>query len=203
VAWNVAAPTALLVADNGPFKTMQEFMARATASPHQVTVGGVETFSASDLALAELVASSGIKVNYVPITGGAGPLLTSLRGGHVDAIMLSTAHAVRTEGVKALAVAGDERFKTLPDVPTFKELGYDVTVAFAWGVGMPSGTPEPIVTKFGNAVLEVMKQPGIEESLLKEGLLAVLIGPDRAVAYVDDQRANYERLVPLVRNLSQ
>lgn len=203
VAWNVSAPAALLVADNSRFKTMEQFMAYARANPGQVTVGGVETFSASDLALAQLVASSGIKVNYVPITGGAGPLLTSLRGGHVDAIMLSTAHAVRTEGVTALAVGGTERFKRLPNVPTFNELGYDVTIAYAWGVGMPAATPDAIAAKFGNAVIAVMKNAGMEQALLKEGLLPLLIGPADAAQYVTAQEATYEKLVPLVRNLSR
>jgi len=201
VAWNVSAPAALLVVEDGRFETMQQFMTYAREHPGELTVGGVETFSTSDLALAQLMDSSGIDVDYVPLTGGAGPLLNSLRGGHVDAVMLGTSHAVRADGIRALAVAGDERFETLPDVPTFAELGYEVTIVYAWGVGMPADTPDAIATKFGNAVIEVMKETGAD--LLEGGLSPLLIGPDEAVQYVARQKATYETLMPLLEKLNR
>ena len=203
VAWNVSAPAALMVAEDSRFKTMEQFVTFAKEHPGNTTIGGVETFSASDLALAELVKSSGIEVNYVPITGGAGPLLTSLRGGHIDAVLLSTAHAVRTDGVRALAIGGAERLPTLPGVPTFAELGYEITIGYAWGVGMPAGASDAIARKFGNAVIEVMREPGMTEALLKEGLVPVLVGPDKAGIYMTGQKGHFEKLVPLVRDLSR
>lgn len=201
VAWNVSAPAALLVLEDGRFETIEQFMAYAREHPGELTVGGVETYSTSDLALAQLMESSGIDVDYVPLTGGAGPLLTSLRGGHVDAVMLGTSHAVRSGGVRALAVAGRERFPTLPDVPTFSELGYEVTIEYAWGIGVPAGTPEAIATKFGNAVIEVMKESGAETSLLEGGLYPLLIGPGEASDYVARQKSTYEALMPLLKRM--
>jgi tripartite-type tricarboxylate transporter receptor subunit TctC len=203
VAWNVSAPAALLVVENGRFETIEQFMTYAREHPGELTVGGVETFSTSDLALAQLIDSSGIDVDYVPLTGGAGPLLNSLRGGHVDAVMLGTSHAVGADGIAALAVAGSERFETLPDVPTFKELGYEVTIEYAWGVGMPADTPDAIATKFGNAVIEVMKETGVAEALLAGGLSPLLIGPDEAAQYVARQKTTYEALMPLLDKLNR
>lgn len=203
VAWNVSAPAALLVAENGRFETIEQFMAYAREHPEELTVGGVETFSASDLALTQLVESSGIEVDYVPLAGGAGPLLASLLGGHVDSVMLGTSHGVGADGIRVLAVAGTERFETLPDVPTFAELGYEVTIEYAWGVGMPAGTPDAIAAKFGNAVIEVMRETGAAEGVLQEGLSPVLIGPDEAAQYVAQQKATYEELMPLLRTLSR
>ncbi len=202
VAWNVSAPAALLVVEGGRFETMEQFMTHAREHPGELTVGGVETFSTSDLALAQLMDSSGIDVDYVPLTGGAGPLLNSLRGGHVDAVMLGTSHAVRADGIRALAVAGDERFETLPDVPTFAELGYEVTIVYAWGVGMPAETPDAIARKFGNAVIEVMKETGAE-ALLEGGLSPLLIGPDDAAQFAASQKATYETLMPLLEKLNR
>jgi len=203
VAWNVSAPAALLVVEDGRFETIEQFMSYAREHPGELTVGGVETFSTSDLALAQLMDSSGIDVDYVPLPGGAGPLLNSLRGGHVDAAMLGTAHAVRADGIRALAVAGKERFETLPDVPTFAELGYDVTIEYAWGIGMPAGTPDAIATKFGNAVIEVMRESGADKALLEGGLSPLLIGPDDAAQYVARQKATYEKLMPLLEKLNR
>lgn len=202
VAWNVSAPAALLVVEDGRFETMEQFMTYAREHPGELTVGGVETFSTSDLALAQLMDSSGIDVDYVPLTGGAGPLLNSLRGGHVDAVMLGTSHAMRADGIRALAVAGNERFETLPDVPTFGELGYDVTIVYAWGVGVPADTPDAIATKFGNAVIEVMRETG-DKLLLEGGLSPLLIGPDEAAQYVARQKATYETLMPFLEKLSR
>ena len=202
-AFPVSAPSALLVAQDSRFETIEQFMDYARENPGELTVGGVETFSTSDLALIELMDKSGIDVDYVPIAGGGGPVLASLQGGHVDSVMLGTPHGMRTDGVRILAVGGAERFPTLPDVPTFAELGYEITIEFGWGVGMPAGTPEAIVSKFGNAVIDVWRETGMVDTVPDEGLSPVLIGPDEAEAYVQGQKATYEQLMPLLRMLSR
>ncbi|GIU93528.1 MAG: hypothetical protein KatS3mg011_2434 [Acidimicrobiia bacterium] len=89
----------------------------------------------------------------------------------------------------------------MPDVPTFSEFGYDVTIAFAWGVGMPAGTPEPIVEKFGNAVIQAMRDTGADQAVIEEGLDPVLLGPDEAQAYVDQQVEIYTELLPILQAL--
>ncbi len=203
VAWNVSAPAALLVVEDSEFQTMQQFMTYALDHPGELTVAGTATFSTSDLALAQLIESSGVDVDYVPVTGGAGPLISSLRGRHFDAVMLGTAHGMRADGIRILAVAGTERFETLPDVPTFAELGYDVTIEYAWGVGMPAGTPDAIATRLGNAVIEVMKETGADKTVLEEGLFPLLIGPDRAPQYAAEQKTTYEKLMPFLEKLSR
>ena len=203
VAWNVSAPAALLVAENSQFQTMEQFMTYARDHPGELTVGGTATFSLSDLALAQLMDSSGVDVDYVPIAGGGGPLIAGLRGGHLDAGMLGTPHGVRSDGIRILAVGGSERFVTLPDVPTFAELGYEVTIEFAWGVGVPAGTPDAIATRLGNAVIEVMKETGADKAVLEEGLSPLLIGPDRAPQYATEQKATYQKLMPFLEKLSR
>ena len=203
VAFPVSAPSALLVAENSRFETIEQFMTYARENPGELTVGGVETFSTSDMALVQLTQLSGIDVDYVPVAGGGGPLLASLMGGHVDSVMLGTPHGMRTDGVRILAVGGAERFETLPDVPTFAELGYEVDIEFGWGVGMPAGTPDAIAAKFGNAVIDVWRETGMADTVLEEGLSPVLIGPDQAAQYVAGQKAIYEQLMPLLRMLSR
>jgi tripartite-type tricarboxylate transporter receptor subunit TctC len=203
VAWQVAAPAALLVPTNSRFETIDQFIEEAKANPGQLTVGGVGSFSGSDLALAQLMEQSGIDVTYVPTTGGAGPLISSLAGGHFDAAFLATSHAVRSDEVRALAIAGTERFEdVLPDVPTFSESGYDVTIEYAWGVGMPAGVPDDVATEFGEAVVTAMESGDIPSQVAAEGLQPVSIGPDQAQQYVQEQQAVYEELLPLVEELS-
>ncbi|GIU93130.1 MAG: hypothetical protein KatS3mg011_2036 [Acidimicrobiia bacterium] len=201
-AWTVAAPAALIVANDSPYQTLEDFVAAAQENPGGLTVGGVATFSASDLALAEFIDEAGIEVTYVPVTGGAAPLISDLLGGHIDALVLGTSHAVRnSDTLRPLAIAGDERFELLPDTPTFSELGYDVSVSYAWGVGMPAGTPEPIVEKFGNAVIQAMRDTGADQAVIEEGLDPILLGPDQAQAYVDEQVEVYTELLPILQAL--
>lgn len=201
VAWTVGAAAALLVPEDSPFATFEDFMAFAEANPGEVTVGGVATFSGSDLALAELVAETGIDVAYIPISGGAAPIITDLLGGHIDAAMLATTHAVRTDGVRTLAIAGDERFAGLPDVPTFSESGANVTVRYAWGVSVPADTPDAIAKKFGEAVIQAMRDSGADVSVVNDGLDPIMLGPDEAQAFVNDSIATYEALVPVLAQL--
>lgn len=201
-AWQVGAPAALLVAEDSEFEDLEDFVSHAEEDPGSVTVGGVETFSLSDLALAQFLRSAGIEVSYVPVTGGAGPLISDVVGGHVDAAMLGTSHAAGSDDVRPLAVGGEERAAAFPDVPTFGELGYEVTIAYAWGVGMPADTPEDVVTRFGEAVIAVMEDPEIQEELPDQGYDPVMIGPGEAQDYVDDQRDVYAELVPLAERLS-
>lgn len=201
-AWTVAAPGALLVSKDSPYQTLEDFVNAAKENPGGLTIGGVATFSGSDLSLAQFASQADIDVTYVPVTGGAAPLITDLLGGHVDAAFLASSHAVRnSDRVRTLAIAGDERLASLPDVPTFSEFGYNVTIAFAWGVGMPAGTPEPIVEKFGNAVVQAMKDIGADQAVIEEGLDPILLGPDQAQAYVDEQVQTYTELLPILQNL--
>lgn len=203
VAWTVGAPAALLVSEDSPFQTLEEFVAFALENPGELTVGGVSTYSGSDLALAEFVQAAGIDVSYVPITGGAAPIITDLLGGHIDAAMLATTHAVRNgdAGVRPLAIAGDTRFAGLPDVATFSESGYDVTVRYAWGVGVPADVPDAFAIKFGEAVIQAMQDSGAADAVVNDGLDPIMIGPDEAQAWVDSQMAAFESLLPVLADL--
>lgn len=201
VAWTVGAPAALLVPEDSEFETIDDFLAFAEANPGEVTVGGVATFSGSDLALAQVVAETGIEVAYIPISGGAAPIITDLLGGHIDAAMLATTHAVRTDGVKTLAIAGDERFPGLPDTPTFSEVGANVTVTYAWGAGVPADTPDAIANKLGNAIIQAMMDGGHDESVVDEGYFPIMMGPDEANAFVEGSVATFETLLPFLEAL--
>lgn len=203
VAWTVGAPAALLVSEDSPFQTVDDFVAFAQENPGELTIGGVSTYSGSDLALAEFVKEAGIDVSYVPITGGAAPIITDLLGGHIDAAMLATTHAVRNAdaGLRPLAIAGETRFVGLPDVATFSESGYTVTVRYAWGVAVPAGVDDAFATKFGEAVIQAMVDSGAAESVVNDGLDPIMIGPDEAQAWVDEQVSNFESLLPTLAAL--
>jgi tripartite-type tricarboxylate transporter receptor subunit TctC len=202
-AITVGGPAALMVRKESPLKSLDDFVKFARKNPGELTVGGVETYSGSDLALAQVVGPADIEVKYVPITGGAEPVLSSLFGGHVDSAMISTPHAVQnSDRVRTLAVGGEERFKGLEDIPTFKEEGYDVTVSYAWGVAFPPGVPKEIVGRFGEATLTAMRESGAVEQVTQEGLLPLTMGPEEAEQYVQKQIPVYRELLPVLQRFS-
>ena len=92
-------------------------------------------------------AAGDLKMRHLPTNGG-GPAVTALLGGNVNFFMSPTSIAlphIKAGKVRALAVSSAKRAKSLPDVLTFKEQGYDLEYYFWVGIFAPKGTPEPIV----------------------------------------------------------
>jgi tripartite-type tricarboxylate transporter receptor subunit TctC len=102
------------------------------------------------MAMELLSHAAGIKLRHVPYAGG-GPALTAVLGGHVDALASGPAVIlphVKAGKLRALAGWGDRRVAALPEVPTFRELGYPDAEFYIWaGVFAPKGTPEPVLAK--------------------------------------------------------
>ena len=122
-----STPDVLMVRADSPFKTLKDFIDYAKKQPPGVvTVGGSGSSSANDLGTAALSKAAGIKLSYVPF-GGTGSAVPALLGGHVTALMSYSPMVVQyKDKFRFLAIASEKRMEVLPDLPTFKELGYDV-----------------------------------------------------------------------------
>jgi tripartite-type tricarboxylate transporter receptor subunit TctC len=113
--------------------------------------------------------AAGIKLFHVPYQGG-GPAVTALLGGQVQASAQGPAAAIgQIKGGKfrALASWGTERLKLLPDIPTFKELGYDAEFYIWTGVFVPAATPPAIVSRLRAAVKEAAASPDFKSAMDK------------------------------------
>ena len=152
VALISADPTILVVRAESPWKTAKEFIDDARKRPGQISYSSSGVYGTLHMAMELLSQTAGIKLRHVPHTG-AGPALTAILGGHVEA--LASGPAVILPHVKAgklrpLAGWGAQRVAALPDVPTFKELGFSDAEFYIWaGVFAPKGTPEPVLVKRG------------------------------------------------------
>ena len=122
------------------------------------------------MAMELLSHAAGIKLRHVP-NAGAGPALTALLGGHVDA--LASGPSVILPQIKAgklrpLAGWGDKRVASLPDVPTFKELGYREAEFYIWaGLFAPKGTPEPVLRILREAARAGVADPDFKSAMNK------------------------------------
>jgi tripartite-type tricarboxylate transporter receptor subunit TctC len=150
-----ADPVLLVVNDQQPYKTIEEFVADAKKRPEQIVYSSGGLYGASHLPVAMLEKAAGLsKLRHLPTAGG-GPAITALLGNNAQAstqTVLATLQHIKSGKLRALASFGAQRSKALPDVPTLKERGYDV-VYYLWvGLFVPKGTPAAIVSTLSNAI---------------------------------------------------
>ena len=156
IALITADPTVLVVSADSPWKTLKEFVASAKAYPGKINYSSSGVYGTLHVSMEIFANAAGIKLFHVPY-GGGGPALTALLGGQVHALASGPAPAVgqiKAGKMRALASWSTERLPLMPDVPTFKELGYDAEFYIWSGVFAPGSTPTPVVDRLRNAVRE-------------------------------------------------
>ncbi len=164
-----STPSILTASPKTKWKTMQEMVADAKAHPGTISVGAT-LGSTSHFFPALVEKAAKIKFKYVSYDGLA-ERMNAILGGHIDLTdgNLTQKGKVDAGQLKFLASATEKRLAELPDVPTLKELGYDVEFAVSRGLLAPKGTPEPILSKLESACSEAVKAPAFVESMRKQG----------------------------------
>jgi tripartite-type tricarboxylate transporter receptor subunit TctC len=187
-------PLTFAVSKKSPYNSIKDYIEAARKNPGKVTIGGTGTNSGSHLTAVRFRKLAGVEIEYVPFTGNA-PLMTALMGGHVDAVVGVSNDMVRfANEVRTLAIATENRFFALPEVPTLKEQGIDLEEATYRGVAVPTGTPEPIVRKLEKVFLEICKMSEVSEGQKKEGFEPTAIG-------VDESKAIIAKMIPIYRQV--
>ena len=182
---------AIAVPENSPFKTLKDLVDAAKKDPEKITVGGSSVFSGPHFSTLRFEKMAGIKLTYVPFTGAA-PQMTALLGGHTDAGFANSDDLVRfKDKVRVLGFAAPERFFAFPDVPTLKELGYDLSESVDRGIAVPPGTPKEIIAKLEKAFLEIANDPEIQKQMRFEGFVPKAIGHEESVAYIEKLTKSY------------
>jgi tripartite-type tricarboxylate transporter receptor subunit TctC len=179
-----------------PANTTAELVALAKKDPEKLTYASAGVGDNSYLAGALFAGAAGIKLTHVPYKGG-GPALADVISGQITMQFSPLPPAVpqiKVGNLKALAVTGSQRLKSLPDVPTLKEQGVDVVVNGWHGLFAPAKTADTILDKVEKDAKQAMKDPRWEEALAKDG---VELPPERSRAefarYVADEHAFWGR----------
>ncbi len=155
----------LLVNDQQPYKTLKEFVDDAKTRPNQLIFSSSGLYGALHLPTATFMKAAGIQLRHLPTAGG-GPALTAVLGNNSQVLVSSIAAAnsqIKAGKLEPLAVFGAERASALPDVPTLKELGYDVEYYLWVGMFAPKGTPEPIIGFWRRHVAQGGGQRAVQE----------------------------------------
>ncbi|MGQ0509648.1 MAG: tripartite tricarboxylate transporter substrate binding protein [Betaproteobacteria bacterium] len=170
IALVTSDPTVLVVAADAPFKTIQEFIASARAYPGQMNYSSSGVYGTLHVAMEMFAGAAGIRMFHVPYQGG-GPAVAALLGGQVHALASGPAAAIgQIKGgkMRALAGWGDKRLPMMPDLPTFKELGYKDVEFYIWsGVFAPAATPAPVIARLRAAVRAAVNDPQFRGAMEK------------------------------------
>ena len=169
IALVTADPTILVVRTDGPYKTVKDFVDAAKANPGKINYSSSGVYGTLHVAMEIFANSAGIRLFHVPYQGG-GPAVTALLGKQVEASAQGPAAAIgqiRGGTMRALASWGTERLKLLPDIPTFKELGYDAEFYIWTGVFVPAATPPAVVSRLRNVVREAAASPDFKAAMDK------------------------------------
>ncbi len=161
----------IVVKSDSPFKTLQDVVAAAKQRP--VTIGGTATGQEDQMCNRLFEKAADIKIRYVPFNSG-GECITAVLGGHVDMIWANPSEFVpqwEAKNVRPIAVAKETRLPMLPDVPTFKETGYNVTFKMFRGIAAPPGIPAEVAAFYENMMKKMSELPGWKEKYIKNYML--------------------------------
>ena len=168
-----ADPVLLLVNAQQPYSTLEEFITAATKEPEKIVYSSGGLYGASHLPMAMLEQTAGLpKLRHLPTTGG-GPAITALLGNNAQASTQSvqaTLQHIKAGKLRPLASFGAQRSKSLPDVPTLKERGYDISYYLWVGLFAPKGTPPAVVTTLAGAIDKAAASPLFAVAIAKIGL---------------------------------
>jgi tripartite-type tricarboxylate transporter receptor subunit TctC len=193
-----AAPYVLVLYPGIPVKNIIELVVLAKTKPGQLNYGSAGLASLAHLAAALFANDMNIELTHIPYKSSAQSSIDIITG-RLDmqfATVGPTLENIRDGKLRALATTGAKRISSLPDVPTMMEAGvkdYDVSLWIAYVA--PAGTPDGIVGKLNQAVIEILKEPDVVTNLQKQGFEPDA-GPTQALtARIPAETAKWRALV--------
>ena len=203
VALIAADPTVLVVRADSPWKSVQDFVNDAKAHPNQYAFSSSGIYGTLHMAMAMFTTAAGIQLRHVPFTGG-GPALTALLGNNVQALASGPGPVlaqIQAGALRPLAQWGDKRIAALPDVPTFKELGYKDVEFYIWaGMFAPKATPAAVMTTLRDAVRQSVADPDFKKTMDNLGSPIVYLDAPDFQKFYD---ADAARLTAAVRRVGK
>jgi tripartite-type tricarboxylate transporter receptor subunit TctC len=167
IARFTTGPMALYTNDKTPYKSLKELVEDAKKNPDKLIFSSSGIYGALHLPTQLFMQAAGIKMKHLPTNGG-GPALTALLGNNSQVLTSSVAAAsgqMKAGKVRPLAYFGAKRLAALPDVPTLKELGYDVEFYLWVGLFAPKGTPAPAIAKLREEAKKAVNSEAFKKSI--------------------------------------
>ena len=187
----------MIIRGDAPYKTMKEFVDWGKKKD-QVTASVSTKAGSVDITFQAVAKATGLKIVTVPFRGGAESVMaivggqTDCGGNHPSEII---SH-IKAKRLIPIAVALDSRDSAIPDVPTFKELGYPVvSVGSVKGVAVPKGTPPEVIQYLAERFKKVCEDPEFIKSMTDIGQPVMYQSPEDFAKYLKDGFDQYGRLI--------
>ena len=193
-----ATPNVLVINEDLPVKNLKEFVAFAQKNPTKFSYGSSGPGTLTHLAMEQFKSEAKFYCVHVPYHGIA-PAFTDLMGGQTQAMfptLFAALPYINTHKMRALAVTGPKRNPVAPNIPTFKELGYEGFEGQQWyGLVGPAKLPEPIVTKLNTELNKILSSQEFFDKFSSEAFVPMPTTPQQFGMYMKDDIARWSKLV--------
>lgn len=192
----ILSPTLISVPANSPWKTLSDLIKDCKAKPDHYAYSSGGLYGMSHVPAELLMKAAGIRCRHVPHKGGA-PALTAVVGGHVDfttQFCPSTIPLYRGNKLRVLAVQSDRRLKSIPEIPSVKELGVDAEYQAWIGIMAPKGTPAPIVKRLREVLETVVKDKTFIDTIETAGEVVRYMNHEELARYWDNESGQIAKI---------
>jgi len=187
-------PDAIFVHKDSQFKTLKDLIDYAKKNPGSVTFSGSGSNSSNNLAQARFDELAGIKTTYIPFSG-TGPAVTAILGkATVAGFNYAPSGINQGDKMRLLAVAAEKRLPAFPDVPTFRELGFDLVGGAYRGVAVPKSTTEDIRQKVSDIVSKINAEPEFKKKMEDGGFVLTDVTYKDMPKFMADKKSEYGKL---------
>lgn len=194
IARITAEPDAIMVNAKSDYKTLDDLISAARANPGKIKVGVQGIGSRVHLAMLRIQDAADIKFNMISYPGGAAQQKEAILSNEIDALITSLgdfASVVQSGDVRGLAELSDARNAAFPDVPTGKELGYDIQVGSFIVIAAPAGTPDTVIATLEEAYSNAYQGDEFQDFLKKVGVSPAWIGSEEVTAWATDTQKQF------------
>jgi tripartite-type tricarboxylate transporter receptor subunit TctC len=174
----VEDPGTLSLRTESPYKTFDDFIKAVKDKPGVFTISNAGVGSDAHMSILDFAKKAKISVIPVPFKGAA-PARTAALGGHVDAVVMKVGEAktyVQSKQIRVLAVMANERVHEFPDVPTFKEKGFNVVMASSRGIAGPIGIADSVAQYLHDKLKQTIEGPEFIAAMKKTGIAIKYMG---------------------------
>jgi putative tricarboxylic transport membrane protein len=199
VARVLAESVVVAVRSDAPWRTLTDLVADAKAKPKEISVGHSGIGSHTHISLAALVRAAGVEVNEVPFA--AAQVVPSLVGGHVNAVVQfpgALAAPMKQGQLRLLVALTQSRDPAWPEVPTARELGFEVALDAWRGIAVPRGTPRQVITALESAIRRTVESSEFLRGSENLGVRPAFLPAEEFSALVAKEDAELSRLMQTI-----
>ena len=198
----VIDPAVIAVQPDSPYQTLKELLDAAKADPKSMTASTTGLQTGEHFAMAQIQETTGAEFAPVHFSEGASQATTAFLGKHVDILVANVSDVTdltKQGKARVLGVMTAERSPSLPDVPTFKESGYEVEAGTVRGYSAPAGLPDAVAKKLEAAIQKAIEDPSVVQKMNDLGLQTSYLSGEDYKQFWAGQEEDFKKVLPLVQ----